>query len=538
MSTGAAVPGTIVPSGAQVSPGGAQGQGGQAGSLGPAGPQGVSGDSLPIGAVYAYTSLTAPSGSVLCDGTAYSRTLYSALFGVIGTTFGSGDGITTFNVPDLRSRFILGVGQGTGLANRVLAATGGEENHQLTVAELAVHAHGVGDPTHNHSQAAHAHGIGDGGHVHGAAGYSSINYGTGGGLSFFQATSANTSSAGTGISVAAATAGNNASGTGVSVQNTGSGNAHNNMPPFMCLVYVIKVSIGGGPSAQAPIANTTQAGLVNALSGRASDYIGGDNACHPSPAVLRGYISGFTLANSTPAATMLAIGPGMATDASVSTLIISNGAFNKSISGAWAAGSGSNGMGTGLTVAASTWYHVFAIINAGAFDVYFDTSATGVNAPAGTTALRRLGSIKTNASSQILAFSQLGDEFLWIANVVEKTALTVNATNQVIALIGVPTGIQVRALLQVYASSMSGSFSTATLLVTSLDTGTQVIDTPGVINRNAQIYIVGATNVVGYVTQMSVRTSSSAQVQAVSTTASPASIYLTSMGWIDPRGKD
>lgn len=51
---------------------------------------------------------TAPDGYLLCNGQAVSRTTYSALFAEIGTTFGEGDGSTTFNLPDLRSRFIKG----------------------------------------------------------------------------------------------------------------------------------------------------------------------------------------------------------------------------------------------------------------------------------------------------------------------------------------------------------------------------------------------------------------------------------------------
>ena len=56
----------------------------------------------PVGTIQAYGSNTIPSGWLLCNGRAVSRTLYAELFSVIGTTFGSGDGTDTFNVPDLR----------------------------------------------------------------------------------------------------------------------------------------------------------------------------------------------------------------------------------------------------------------------------------------------------------------------------------------------------------------------------------------------------------------------------------------------------
>lgn len=79
----------------------------------------------------------------LCDGTAVSRTGYPELFAMIGTTFGAGNGSTTFNKPDFRGRVVVGAGQGTGLTNRVLGATGGEENHALTGAENGPHTHPI-----------------------------------------------------------------------------------------------------------------------------------------------------------------------------------------------------------------------------------------------------------------------------------------------------------------------------------------------------------------------------------------------------------
>lgn len=74
---------------------------------------------------------TAPAGWVLCDGGPYSRATYAALFSVLGTAYGAGDGVTTFNVPDLRQRFPLGkAASGTGNA---LGASGGAIDHTHTV---------------------------------------------------------------------------------------------------------------------------------------------------------------------------------------------------------------------------------------------------------------------------------------------------------------------------------------------------------------------------------------------------------------------
>ena len=64
----------------------------------------------PIGTILPFGGSSIPTGFLLCDGTAVSRTTYSELFAVIGTSFGSGDSVSTFNVPDLRGEFIRGAG--------------------------------------------------------------------------------------------------------------------------------------------------------------------------------------------------------------------------------------------------------------------------------------------------------------------------------------------------------------------------------------------------------------------------------------------
>lgn len=78
---------------------------------------------------------------LLCDGAAVSRTTYAALFALIGTAFGSGNGSTTFNLPDGRGRALIGVGQGSGLTNRALGAIVGTEAHQLSISEVPAHVH-------------------------------------------------------------------------------------------------------------------------------------------------------------------------------------------------------------------------------------------------------------------------------------------------------------------------------------------------------------------------------------------------------------
>ena len=96
----------------------------------------------------AFTSY--PLGWLPCDGSAVSRTTYANLYTVIGNTFGAGDGVSTFNVPDMRGRTVVGAGTGSGLTARTTGQsigaetsvpTGSTDGHALTVAELASHNH-------------------------------------------------------------------------------------------------------------------------------------------------------------------------------------------------------------------------------------------------------------------------------------------------------------------------------------------------------------------------------------------------------------
>lgn len=99
----------------------------------------------PVGSVIFFGGSSAPASWLLCDGSLISRTTYSALFAIIGTTFGAGDGLTTFKLPDMRGRVAIGTGTGTDLSNRVLGATGGEEIHIIIPNEMPSHDHTISD---------------------------------------------------------------------------------------------------------------------------------------------------------------------------------------------------------------------------------------------------------------------------------------------------------------------------------------------------------------------------------------------------------
>lgn len=143
----------------------------------------------PVGAAMLWFSDTPPMGWLLLDGSAVSRATYSDLFSLWGTTYGPGDGATTFNLPDLRQRVPVGRDPGV-TAFDALGKTGGEVEHLLAEAEMPTHSHG------------YSHIVGSG----------------------------------TGVS---RTGTNNGEASAIT-DPTGGGLPHNNMPPFLVVHYIVK----------------------------------------------------------------------------------------------------------------------------------------------------------------------------------------------------------------------------------------------------------------------------------------------------------
>lgn len=222
----------------------------------------------PVGTVNAYAGSAAPSGWLLCDGgsTGVLRTTYSALFAVIGTTYGAGDGSTTFNVPDLRGRVVAGLDNMGGvdagrlsIANTLGTATG-TETVTLATTDIPAHSHAntlTNNAVTSGSQSAdHSHTFSTGGfsadHSHNY-GYSFFGYTGGGSLTAAVnngAVNATTNGQSVNHSHSGTTAGMSVSHTHsvtsnvtISNVNAGGGNAHSNMQPTMVLNYIIYTGI-------------------------------------------------------------------------------------------------------------------------------------------------------------------------------------------------------------------------------------------------------------------------------------------------------
>lgn len=281
--------------------------------------------------------------------------------------------------------------------------------------------------------------------------------------------------------------------------------------------FQMQAATGGGVTTEpSPSQSTFYTWFLPPVLGSSGNVMtlgsGGTTSWSPPAvglSVIPGYINGYTLSNDgTTPNSVLDIAVGYASD-STNASMITGTTFKKSTAGSWTAGTGNNGMGTGLTIAASTWYHVFAIIKSGAYDVYFDTSATAANAPSGTTYFRRIGSFLTDGSVHILGFNQQGNRIYWG---VQK--LDINAVNTGSAITGetfsVPLGIVTVPLLTTYCAITCNLYLWSPIYGTTL---------PQQITSGAQFETVD-----------SFITNTSSQLYMQSNAA--ATIYTT--GWIDP----
>lgn len=201
---------------------------------------------VPLGGTIEYPVATPPSTNWhLEDGTAISRAGYPSLFALIGTTFGIGDGTTTFNLPDSRDRVAIAAGTTYAAGDK-----GGSATHTLSDAELPATAVAVviSDPGHVHTatDSGHTHGVTDPGHTHGIACTASATS-SGKCLQASGATTStpSTNSATTGVTVNSSTANVSVAShsTGITASGTvgGSGTAHNILNPYIGKYKMMRV---------------------------------------------------------------------------------------------------------------------------------------------------------------------------------------------------------------------------------------------------------------------------------------------------------
>lgn len=223
------------------------------GAITPSG--GSGGSEAPTGSITQFAGSSAPTGWLLCDGSAVSRSTYSTLFSLIGEDYGVGDGSTTFNLPDMKGKVPVGYNSSDADFD-ALGETGGAKTHTLTSDEMPSHTHTQN--SHTHTQNSHTHTQNSHDHTQDSHDHT-VRWKLFDGLTagstwiLLRRTDASDSYDGTDSDAANSTTANNQSTTATNQsttatnqsttatnQNTGGGSAHNNLQPYITLNYIIK----------------------------------------------------------------------------------------------------------------------------------------------------------------------------------------------------------------------------------------------------------------------------------------------------------
>jgi hypothetical protein len=248
--------------------------------------------------------------------------------------------------------------------------------------------------------------------------------------------------------------------------------------------------------------------------------------------VMPGALSGLTLSNdATTPATVLDIAIGGATsDDGLTVMVLTASGFTKNCNAAWAVGSGNGALDSGSALAANTWYHVFLIerVDTFAVDVLISTSATAPTLPTNYTKKRRIWSIKTNASSQILGFIQHGDRCTW-KTLPGSSWDFVNqnlTTSPTLFTLNVPPGVRTVALIYASNQVTAGQW----IWIKSPET------TPGNNYPNLTTFAASSPSAYNY-QELAIQTNLNGQVAVSASSTVTGGFQMGVFGFIDNRGK-
>ncbi len=245
----------------------------------------------------------------------------------------------------------------------------------------------------------------------------------------------------------------------------------------------------------------------------------------------KGHISGLTLSNDTDTDHDINITAGEVTDSTDAYVLKLTSEITKQIDAIWAVGDDAGGLFTG-TVAIDTWYHLFLIRkdSDGSIDAGFDTSVTAANIPAGYTAFRRIGSVLTDGSSNILPFNQHGDYFWW--DVLPSDVSVSPPTSATSYAMSVPPDINVIGIMEwTWANTTAGFTGYWGRIYSTLETDVAA----GPANSNIWSQALNSTERKAS-GRVHVLTDTSKQIR-VDTTSATGTLKIGTAGYIDARGK-
>ena len=236
----------------------------------------------------------------------------------------------------------------------------------------------------------------------------------------------------------------------------------------------------------------------------------------------RSYLAGLGLTVGTDASHDIDIAAGIARNSDNTDTLSLSSTLVKQIDAAWAVGSAAGGLDTG-TVGNDSWYHVHLIkrSNTGVVDALFSLSVASPTMPTDYDKRRRIGSVLTDGSANIIAFTQEGDEFLWNSPPLDID--TTQGTSTASHTLSTPLGVKTRAWLNVHTTASSQA-----IYFRSLDQ-----DDEQASKTVAPLLSIQDT---GEENTLYIRTDTSSQIGGRAATSS--AIKIVTLGWLDQRGRD
>jgi hypothetical protein len=297
-------------------------------------------------------------------------------------------------------------------------------------------------------------------------------------------------------------------------------------------VAAARTELGLGTAA---VANTGVAsGNVPAMD--ATGYPAADGS-RITLAAIPGFIDGLVMSNDTDTDHDILFGVGVCTNGDEDEMLQNSTAMTKQIDATWAAGDDAGGLSSSLTAPANdTWYHCFIGKVGGTVDFGFDTSVTGANLATdhSFTDLRRIGSVLTDGSANILPFTQTGDYFEWVTREVSiDQSGSSFGTSAVLGTLDTPLGLKVKANIV----AMAYDEASAALLVSSPD---QTDETPSHALTSAQYgdVVLRAGVTTEGTAEMERITDTSSRIRYRSTNTGAHTMFkIVTLGWTDPRGR-
>jgi len=243
--------------------------------------------------------------------------------------------------------------------------------------------------------------------------------------------------------------------------------------------------------------------------------------------VLRSYLAGNTLSGG--GSQTLTITAGQVTSDDQTTSMSLGSTYTKTFA-AWTVGSGNGGIDNG-SIATNTWYHVYIIERTDTMvvDVLISTSASAPMLPTNYTKQRRIGSIKTDGTPNILAFTQHGDDFYWNAAPALDLNGAVSTANRTLTTMNVPTGVVVKWIGNLEWNSGGGGASAIILT----DPATNDVAPVDGSSPLGSLVLSPVSTRVG--AQATVYTNTSAQIGVRGSAANTG--VIQTLGWTDTRGR-